>query len=134
MEMMWGKDRRGLESALHIAQQLVVKRSFPRLLANRNHLPHRQLVHSDLTFSTGSCRGGGGGDYKQCRYRKWKRVSKMKWKREVKNSTIYGDWNAGLMQAGREGKWSGRGKGEGREGKGGRKGDSTSEILEIQKI
>ena len=58
----------------------------------------------------------------------------MKWKREVKNSTIYGDWNAGLMQAGREGKWSGRGKGEGREGKGGRKGDSTSEILEIQKI
>ena len=58
MEMMWGKDRRGLESALHIAQQLVVKRSFPRLLANRNHLPHRQLVHSDLTFSTGSCRGG----------------------------------------------------------------------------
>ena len=32
MEMMWGKDRRGLESALYIAQQLVVKRSFPRLL------------------------------------------------------------------------------------------------------
>ena len=32
MEMMWGKDRRGLESALHIAQRLVVKRSFPRLL------------------------------------------------------------------------------------------------------
>ena len=35
----------------------------------------------------------------------------MKWKREVKNCTIYGDWMlilAGLMQAGSEGKWSGR--------------------------
>ena len=53
MEMMWGKDRRGLESALHIAERLVVKTA-----ANPNHL---QLVHSDFTFSAGSCRGGGGG-------------------------------------------------------------------------
>ena len=58
-------------------------------------------------------------DCKWCRYRKWIRVSKIKWKSEVKNSTIYGDLMlilAGLMQAGSEGKWSGRGKGEGREG------------------
>ena len=39
---------------------------------------------------------------------------------------------AGLMQAGSEGKWSGRGKGEGREREGGKV--TTSEILEIQKI
>ena len=57
------------------------KDAFSQTAAKRNHLPHTQLVHSDLTFSTGSCRGGGGGggmDCKWCRYRKWKRVSKMK--------------------------------------------------------
>ena len=39
----------------------MVKRSFGQTAANPNHLPHSQLVHSDLTFSAGSCRGGGGG-------------------------------------------------------------------------
>ena len=119
--MMWGKDRRGLESALHIAQQLVVKRSYGQTAANPNPLHHRQLVHSDLTFSTGSCRGRG--DYKRCRYRKWKRVSKMKWKRKSKIVQFMETGMlilAGLMQAGREGKWSGRGKGKGREGGKGR--------------
>ena len=80
MEMMWGKDRRGLESALHIAQQLVVKRSFPRLLqiliisliGNWSTL----ISHSVQAAAGGG--GGGGGDCKWCRYRKWKRVSKMK--------------------------------------------------------
>ena len=74
MEMMWGKDRRGLESALHIAQQLVVKRSFPRLLliliisliGNWSTL----ISHSVQAAAGG---GGGGGDCKWCRYRKWKR-------------------------------------------------------------
>ena len=59
----------------------MVTRSFGQTAANPNHLPHSQLVHSDLTFRTGSCRGRGGGgegDCKQCRYRKWKRVSKIK--------------------------------------------------------
>ena len=38
----------------------MVKRSFGQTAANPNHLPHSQLVHSDLTFSAGSYRGGGG--------------------------------------------------------------------------
>ena len=39
----------------------MVTRSFGQTAANPNHLPHSQLVHSDLTFRTGSCRGRGGG-------------------------------------------------------------------------
>ena len=38
----------------------MVTRSFGQTAANPNDLPHSQLVHSDLTFRTGSCRGGGG--------------------------------------------------------------------------
>ena len=86
----------------------MVKRSFGQTAANPNHLPHSQLVHSDLTFSAGSYRGGGG-DCKRCRYRKWKRVSKKKWKREVKNRIDTGILIlAGILQAGSEGEWSGR--------------------------
>ena len=83
--MMWGKDRRGLESALHIAQQLVVKRSYGQTAANPNPL------------------------------QKWKRKSKIVQFMETGMLIL-----AGLMQAGREGKWSGRGKGKGREGGKGR--------------
>ena len=42
------------------------------------------ILHSEQAAA-----GGGGGDCKQCRYTKWKRVSKMKWKGEVKNCMIY---------------------------------------------
>ena len=79
MEMIWGKDRRGLESALHIAQHLVVKRSFPRLLQAN---PIISLIRNWSTLISHSVQaaagggGGGGGDCKWCRYRKWKRVSK----------------------------------------------------------
>ena len=60
----------------------------------------------------------------------------MKWKREVKNSTIYGDWNVNSSwinaswQRG-EVEWEGERPRGGREGKGGRKGDSISEIQKI---
>ena len=37
------------------------KEVFSQTAANPNHLPHRKLVHSDFTFSAGSCRGEGGG-------------------------------------------------------------------------
>ena len=60
MEMMWGKDRRGLESALHIAQQLVVKRSFPRLL---QILIISLIVNWStlISHSVHAAAGGGGG-------------------------------------------------------------------------
>ena len=59
MEMMWGKDRRGLESALHIAQRLVVK-SFSQTAANPNHL----LIGNWSTLISHlvqAAAGGGGG-------------------------------------------------------------------------
>ena len=61
MEMMWGKDRRGLESALHFAQQLVVKRSFPRLLL----ILTISLIGNWSTLishSVQAAAGGGGGE------------------------------------------------------------------------
>ena len=66
--MIWNKDRRGLESALHCSTT-GGKEVFSQTAANPNHLPHRQLVHSDFTFSTGSCRGRGELYTCRCRYR-----------------------------------------------------------------
>ena len=66
---------------------------------------------STLILHSEQAAAGGGGDCKQCRYTKWKRVSKMKWKGEVKNC-IFIDTGililAGFLQAGSEGEWSGR--------------------------
>ena len=65
-------------------------------------------------------------------------------KREVKNSTIYGDWNVNSSwinaswqrgevewEGERQGREGGKRREGGREKEGGRKGDSTSKILEI---
>ena len=54
---MWGKDRRGLESALHITE---VKRSFPRLL----QILIISLISNWSTLishSVQAAAGGGGG-------------------------------------------------------------------------
>ena len=79
------------------------------------------MVHPDFTFSAGSCRGGGGGgetvngvdigNGKGSPKGSEKGKSKIVQFMETGMLIL-----AGLMQAGREGKWSGRGKGEGREG------------------
>ena len=56
-EVMWGKDRRGLESALHIME---VKRSFPRLL----QILIISLIGNWSTLishSVQAAAGGGGG-------------------------------------------------------------------------
>ena len=117
---MWGKDRRGLESPLHIME---VKRSFPRLL----QILIISLIGNWSTLishSVQAAAGGGGGETVNCvNIGNGKGSPKLSGKLKGKSKIVQLMETgmlilAGLMQAGSQGKWSGRerGKCEGREG------------------
>ena len=109
---MWGKDRRGLESALHITE---VKRSFPRLLQILQILIISLIGNWStlISHSVQAAARGGGGTVNCVDIGNGKGSPKLSGKLKRKSIIVQLKETgmliiAGLMQAGSQGKWSGR--------------------------